>query len=376
MIIAALIILLIIVLLIIFVYSKKTTTSNEIKTNTPAVEYTYFRFSDDLKNNKSIMPMEVFKEVMDSYNIKQGNLNNANIYFFETLNIIDHAIESANFSKNTMFIFGIKGTDDMVSKSSFALFIKNSGYYEIIPTTYIYGIKRDMQELYHDIKTKNKLYILKKNVQRQEGNLISRDPQTVFDGKENGYVVVQEMLLNPYLVNMRKINMRVYLCIIIRNNTDAEFYIYNNGFIYYSPKKWDVSSIHPDVHITTGRFTDRTIYKENPQTFEDLAVYMGHEKYVYLWENIYELMKKVKNVYTDHLTYENKKFLGTKISLYGCDIAPDDTLNVKIMEINKGPDLSYKDTKDKDLKVKMAKDIFQITGIVPNEKDENGFVLL
>ena len=39
--------------------------------------------------------------------------------------------------------------------------------------------------------------------------------------------------------------------------------------------------------------------------------------------------------------------------LLGCDVAPDQYLNVKLMEINKGPDLSPKDQRDKELKYEM-----------------------
>ena len=41
-----------------------------------------------------------------------------------------------------------------------------------------------------------------------------------------------------------------------------------------------------------------------------------------------------------------------KFQIFGADIAPDENLNVTIMEINKGPDIGFKDERDGNLKKK------------------------
>jgi glutathione synthase/RimK-type ligase-like ATP-grasp enzyme len=47
---------------------------------------------------------------------------------------------------------------------------------------------------------------------------------------------------------------------------------------------------------------------------------------------------------------------GVGFQLYGVDVAIDDKLKPMIMEVNKGPDLTAKDGRDKDLKVNLSKD--------------------
>jgi hypothetical protein len=340
--------------------------------------HTYFRFSDDMTNKKSIVPVTVFKDIMDSANIKDVSQQDATIYLFETLNTIDHAMDSVNFGSKTSFIFGIKGTDNMVSKSSLVFYVRlkmgAAKSASMLPVTYIYGIKADMQMLYEDIKTYNGIYILKKNIQRQEGNMISLDPQTIFDGGKEGYVVVQRMLLNPLCINQHKINMRVYMFVIIDDS--AKFYIYKNGFIYYSPKKWNKLSNEYDVHITSGRLEDRSIYEENPQTFTELSDSIGKANYDHLWGRIVELMTNVKLTYEEQFTKDNRSYPGVNVSLYGCDIAPDDTLEVKLMEINKGPDLTYKDSEDKKIKFGMIHDLFGLLGIVKPKNNIENMILL
>jgi hypothetical protein len=342
------------------------------------ITHTYFRFSDDLSNKKSMVPIAVFKEIMDSENIKDTTQQDATIYLFETLNTIDHSMDNAKFGSNASFIFGIKGTDSMVSKSSLVYYLRQKlgpvKSAAMLPVTYIYGIKADMQMLYEDIKTYTGIYILKKNIQRQEGNMISLDPQTVFDGGNEGYVVVQRMLLNPLCINNHKINMRLYLFVVVEDT--AKFYIYNNGFIYYSPKKWNKLSNESDVHITSGRLDDRSIYDNNPQSFNELRDSIGQENYDHMWGNIVELMRNVKITYEDQFAKDNQSYQGTNVSIYGCDIAPDEMLDVKLMEINKGPDLTYKDSEDKKIKFEMVHDLFGLLGIVKPKNDLENMILL
>ena len=63
--------------------------------------------------------------------------------------------------------------------------------------------------------------------------------------------------------------------------------------------------------------------------------------------------------------------LGTKsecvcFQLYGVDVAIDDQLKPSIMEVNKGPDLSAKDGRDREVKLGLSKDILKSVGLVPN----------
>lgn len=339
---------------------------------------TYFRFLDDLSNNNSIELIETIKQVLDAAGATAGGRTTADIYFFETLNIIDHLMGKAPFGTNTKFIFGIQGTDDMVSKSMMALNMRKTLSVEvaarILPITFIYDLQSDLRILYNDIRKESGVYILKKNIQRQEGNLITRDPQTIMDAGKKDYVVAQRLLTNPLIVGGRKVNMRVYLLVYIPPGGErARFAIYNNGFMYYTPKQWDPLSIDPDVHITTG-YIDREVYERNPLTYRDLEVYMGAPAYARLWDNIKAVMSNVRETFQDHLTQQNKAYPGTKFLIYGCDVQPDDQFGVKLIEINKGPDLGYKDERDKEVKYNMVSDAFRLVGATGDAKQAGGFV--
>ena len=148
--------------------------------------------------------------------------------------------------------------------------------------------------------------------------------------------------------------------------------------MYYTPDLFQKNTKEFSKNITTG-YVDRKIYQENPLTHDDFRIYLDSnrnlseiEKNVinkkiklseYIFTQIYELLKSVFYIYTNLLSIED---LGIGFQLYGADIAINDNLNPSLMEINKGPDLTAKDGRDKELKLKLSEDILKSVGLLPN----------
>ena len=163
--------------------------------------------------------------------------------------------------------------------------------------------------------------------------------------------MAQELLQNPLIVNKRKINLRIYLLIVIKNNL-CDWFIYNNGFIYYTPQYFEKGSVEKDTNITTG-FIDRKVYDTNPLTIKDLYVYLGDKKSFILQKNINVCFRELRNKYKSEFVKLNKDTPGIKFCIYGIDIAPDENLEVLVIEANKGCSLDYKDKKDGEVKYNM-----------------------
>ena len=89
----------------------------------------------------------------------------------------------------------------------------------------------------------------------------------------------------------------------------------------------------------------------------------------YVFIQIYSLLKGVFEIYLDLLTIDN---IGFGFQLYGADIAINDNLSPFLMEINKGPDLSAKDERDRNVKLKLSEDILKSIGLIPNKN--NNFI--
>ena len=147
--------------------------------------------------------------------------------------------------------------------------------------------------------------------------------------------------------------------LITKHNNELSLYIYKNGFMYYTPEFFEKNNTERDVNITTG-YIDRKVYEENPLTLQDFNDFLGEEKSKHLWQNIIDTFKALKTTYHDVLMKENENIHGSQFNIFGVDVAPDENLNTVIIEINKGPDLSYKDERDKQVKLTMMYDVFTI----------------
>ena len=64
-----------------------------------------------------------------------------------------------------------------------------------------------------------------------------------------------------------------------------------------------------------------------------------------------------------------------KFVIMGADIAVDKDLGIKLMEINKGPDLRYKDKRDGNVKYNLIKNTFAKMGII-NDTPQNFITII
>ena len=62
-----------------------------------------------------------------------------------------------------------------------------------------------------------------------------------------------------------------------------------------------------------------------------------------------------------------------RFQIFGADLAPDENLEGTLMEINKGPDISFKDERDGGVKKNMVLDAFNVIDPIDN-KVKHGFI--
>lgn len=347
------------------------------------------RDSCKYKTNKTLL------HVLKKYGIGKGDLVDWNMYVPCSYNNVDLELRSIPPQPNKK-IFIIHNCDAITSKNNLWKIILNKyglgGAKKIMPETYILknfdnSIDRDRFVQGYE---KGKLYILKKNIQRQRGLKITNKPDDVLYGANKGYVIAQDLLQNPYLINGRKINLRIYLLIVCKNNK-IEAFAHKNGFMYYTATKFKKNSTDIKYNVTTGY--DRKIYATNPLTLEDFRYYLDNtyrklypeeSKLLYnsekisdaLFYKIYQMLNKVINAADGHIcgTKNVPSHISgqTSFQLFGVDVAVDNSLCTQIMEINKGPDLNAKDERDKQVKINVITDILTTLGLT--EEKINNFI--
>ena len=264
-------------------------------------------------------------------------------------------------------LFMLDGCDWIASKVAIWSLIKNEFGHrasEIMPETFILSDKLDNERFKKFYQYKKSInprhkFIAKNFKQRQKGLKLLSNLSEINDGIRKDFKVIQDFLENPYTISGHKINLRYYL-LITCYQSKIKGYIFNDGFLYYTPKVFEKFSNDDDRCITSG-YIDRKIYDENPLTIKDFEKYLGPDKLkIFNKEIKYKfslIMKSLSNKICSNRNLD-KHF---KFQVFGADIAPDEDLKVTLMEINKGPDLGYKDGRDGDLKKDMVQDLFKIS---------------
>lgn len=264
----------------------------------------------------------------------------------------------------------------------------------MMPNSYVLYDQNDVNKINSEFD-KSKIYIMKKNIQRQEGLKITNNLNEILNGYKNeGYVLVQELLQNPYTISGRKTNMRFYV-LVVCNENNMSVYVHKDGFMYYTKDLFKVGSLEEGPNITTG-YIDRQVYIDNPLTHEDLRNYLNKESRELLetekrireqgykiseiyFNRIYHLIREIFTAFYGKINKVNGKTKFNKnnitFQLFGVDIAVDNQLNPTVMEVNKGPDLGAKDERDSKLKHGVVKDMFKIVGITEmNDCEETKFL--
>jgi len=245
-----------------------------------------------------------------------------------------------------------------------------------MPESYVLGDTEEIQVFMQDFNEKdNSIYILKKNVQRKEGLKLTRDYNEILEAAKDDYRVAQKYITNLFLINGRKVNLRIYLLIVLKDNK-THFYVSNIGKCIYTNKKYDDNDLDFESNITSYNL-DMTVYKDNPRNFDELRKYIDDNVYnrpnagAYLFKKIDSLMKKVSKCLANNI-YQSKNIKGAiTFQLFGCDVIFTDDLHPYLLEMNKGPDMSPRDEIDENMKSTVQIDMFRTIGILDKESEQS-----
>lgn len=276
-----------------------------------------------------------------------------------------------------VYIMAFPGADNLAAKDAlWRIFEKRYGRLRAqiyVPETWVTYVPAHMSLFKKFSKEHpNEIYILKKNIQRQEGLKIIHSHHDLTgelqDPFNTGFVVIQRILRDPYLIDGRKINIRIYI-LITCTNQGKQLYMYPDGFVYYSPAR--ITDGRSDDQIITSGYVDRQVYENNPLTVQDFLRYIDTVHSSGTSQKFLESIKYVLRGLIDAMTHSicpdqilkggNRRYAQT----FGADFQPaSDLFTVKLIELNKSPDLGMKDVRDGQLKQDFSDDVYRTLGIV------------
>jgi hypothetical protein len=351
----------------------------------------YYRCKD-----KELSP--IMQNIFDSNNIINSN-EDWNLYYPCGYNHIEQELKNIKINNNSnndsnndsankineKFIFGINGCDKIVSKNNlWALIEKCYGREKastLIPESYILNNNSQLTLLKNQFDyKKNNIYILKKNVQRKEGLKLTRSLDDILYANFEGYTIAQKYMSDLYLINGRKVNLRIYVLAMIKNNI-IYFFISKKGKCIYTNKKYNHDELDFETNITSYNL-DMSVYKENPRFFDELIDYIDEHNGIgegeKLFARINNNLKDVFNCIADNMYQSNNIKGSISFQLFGIDVIFNKNLEPFLLEFNKGPDMIPRDEIDTQMKTIIQTDIFKTVGVLNNDvhNDNNSFYLV
>lgn len=361
-------IIIIILFIILFIIRKKNIESFENELS----NLSYYRC-------ESKMLGKVLQDIFDNNNIIKSN-DNWNIYIPCGYNEVEDELKNILIKdeKTNKYIFGLNGCDTIVSKNkiweSLVLCFGRKKASTLMPESFILDDLNEIELFRKSFNPSlNEIYILKKNVQRKEGLKLTRDYFEIIDGYKEYYRVAQKYITDLYLINQRKVNLRIYLLIVIKDNF-IYFYVSDKGKCIYTNKKYNDDDLDFESNITSYNL-DMTVYEQNPRDFEELKIFideneseniMNFKNGIYLFNKINLLMEEISICLSKNL-YQSKNIKNTvAFQLFGADVIFDKELHPYLLELNKGPDMTPRDEIDENMKNIVQTDMFKIVGVLPN----------
>lgn len=361
-------IIIIILFIILFIIRKKNIESFENELS----NLSYYRC-------ESKMLGKVLQNVFDNNNIIKSK-DNWNIYIPCGYNEIEDELTKIKIKdeKINKYIFGLNGCDTIVSKNkiweSLVSCFGRKKASTLMPESFILDDLNEIELFRKSFNPSlNEIYILKKNVQRKEGLKLTRDYFEIIDGYKEYYRVAQKYITDLYLINQRKVNLRIYLLIVIKDNF-IYFYVSDKGKCIYTNKKYNDDDLDFESNITSYNL-DMTVYEQNPRDFEELKIFideneseniMNFKNGIYLFNKINLLMEEISICLSKNL-YQSKNIKNTvAFQLFGADVIFDKELHPYLLELNKGPDMTPRDEIDENMKNIVQTDMFKIVGVLPN----------
>lgn len=282
-------------------------------------------------------------------------------------------LQDLDVSPKCAYIYGLRSIDMFASKSTLALVMRVQ-HTDWIPVTFVVKMREDMYALrikHFDESgklRKNNMcngggggLIMKNNQQRQMGTKLVVNGWGDIDFQN--CVVVQEILGDPLLVNGRKIDLRIYL-LVICTSSKHEMFVYHDGFVYYTNPRTDTQGSYCDNRydtVVSSGYIDRSVYETNPLTLQDLYGFIGKSNAQTLYSSIIQCFANVHRAYASILNESDVDDGVDRFVLLGADVSPNTKCEVKLLEINKGPDFIPKDDgRDKSLKKSVVADTMDV----------------
>ncbi|XP_038578977.1 probable tubulin polyglutamylase TTLL9 isoform X2 [Micropterus salmoides] len=194
--------------------------------------------------------------------------------------------------------------------------------------------------------------------------------------------VAQRYIENPYLINGRKFDLRVY--VLVTSYVPLKAWLYRDGFARFSSTRFSLSSIDDRYMHLTNVAVQKTAPDYDPEKgckwqIQQLRRYLTakHGR-----EMVEILFKEMDNIFVRSLQSVQKVIINDKhcFELYGYDILLDQNLKPWLIEVNASPSHSPSSREDYEMKCRLLEDTLNVVDmegrLTGKEKRVGGYDLM
>ncbi|KAM3618118.1 uncharacterized protein V6R79_015895 [Siganus canaliculatus] len=194
--------------------------------------------------------------------------------------------------------------------------------------------------------------------------------------------VAQRYIENPYLINGRKFDLRVY--VLVTSYVPLKAWLYRDGFARFSSTRFSISTINDKYMHLTNVAVQKTAPDYDPQKgckwqMQQLRRYLSakHGR-----EVVETLFKEMDNIFVRSLLSVQKVIINDKhcFELYGYDILLDQNLKPWLIEVNASPSHTPSSQEDYEMKCRLLDDTLNVVDmegrLTGREKRVGGYDLM
>ncbi|TKS77443.1 putative tubulin polyglutamylase TTLL9 [Collichthys lucidus] len=194
--------------------------------------------------------------------------------------------------------------------------------------------------------------------------------------------VAQRYIENPYLINGRKFDLRVY--VLVTSYVPLKAWLYRDGFARFSSTRFSLSTIDDKYMHLTNVAVQKTAPDYDPEKgckwqIQQLRRYLTakHGR-----ETVEILFKEIDNIFVRSLQSVQKVIINDKhcFELYGYDILLDQDLKPWLIEVNASPSHTASSQEDYEMKCRLLEDTLNVVDmegrLTGKEKRVGGYDLM
>lgn len=359
-------IVLLLILLILITFSGK------FKFESATKPIYYYKCSEQPVSNQT-------RQIFEKQNISRTNSDKDWDLFLPCgYNYIEKQLDQLKLNRPDQMIFGITDCDNIVSKpmlwSILATKYGRSVAKTIMPESYVIGSSEDL-DIFKQQFRKGQIYILKNWKQRKLGLKLTKNYQMITKCPKSKYQVVQKYITNPYLLDGRKINFRIYLLIVCHQGISS-FYVNKNLKCIYTQQKFSLTDIKTQERHFTSLNLNPQIYEQLPFNRYELSRYWGQTQFDQLMNSINKSLYLLALAIKPWICQSQKYYHNLTFQLFGLDYLIDAQFKPWLLEINKGPDMAQTYYKEVEVNQKVLEDTYNLITSKQSSNNNDYFLIV